>query len=364
MKGQDIVNRLKEVLSIYTDDFSDIVSVTSLTRSGSTITCVTSAAHGLATNDYATIKGAKEPITISSITRVDNIVTITTATDHKLSDPSLYAPKQAEALTVEISGAAPTEYNGTFKLLTVPTDKTFTYQIDTTPASPATTSGFLLLPDFDGYNGYKQVTAVNTTSFSYTTTNTNLGTPAQGTIQLSNASRIQCAATVDRLNQFYSEGKDNRATQKWLFVVVGASVVYDGDSGTVASDLSVAMDKNKLFRYAEQQDLSLYIFLPSQNDLLACGISDNARDLEKPILKSIANYSFDSVLTEEFYQPITYVGNESEEYNTATYVHRYDFLAKLYIQEEDTADVNPGVPLQSVDGTIKDKDMTFKPDLR
>jgi hypothetical protein len=363
MRGQDIVNRLKEVLSIYTDDFSEIVSITSLDRAGSTITCVTSSSHNLITGDYATIKGAKEPITISSITRADDVVTVTTATDHKLSDPSLYAPKQAEALTVEINGATPTEYNGTFKLLTAPDDTTFTYKIETTPASPATTTGLLLLPDFDGYNGYKQVTVLSSTSFTYATTNTSLGTPAQGTIQLSNASRIQCAATLERLNQFYSEDK-SRALQKWLFVVMGSSVVYDGDSGTVASDLSVAMDKNKLFRYAEQQDLSLYIFLPSQNDLLACDTSDNARDLEKPILKSIANFSFPSPLTEEFYQPITYVGNEAEEYNTATYVHRYDFLAKLYIQEEDTADVSPGVPFRSVDGTIKDKNMTYKPNLR
>jgi hypothetical protein len=361
MKGADVVNRLKEVLPNYTDDFSDIITISSLSRSATTITAVTGSAHGLATGNYVTIRGAKEPITISSITRDEEVVTVTTATDHKLSSPALFSPKEAAKLTVEISGAVPTDYNGTFTLLTAPTNTTFTYRITTTPASPATTPGTLLLPDFDGYNGYKQVTVTNTTTFTYTTTNSSLGTPAQGTLQMSNASRIAWSATAQRADKFYSEDQ-NRQLQNWLFVVMGSKTVYK--DGTVASDVDGATDTNELYFYKGQQDFSLFIFLPSQANTLSGETSDIAYTLEQPLLKSIVNFGFPSVLNETCYQPTVYVGNESEDYNTAYYIHRYDFNATVYVKEEDTVDVNPGVPLQSVDGTITDKNMTFKPTTR
>ena len=363
MKGADVVNRLKEVLPNYTDNFSDIYSVTSLSRSATTITAVTSTAHGLATNDYVTIRGAKEPIAISSITRDDTTVTVTTATDHKLSDPSLYSEAAAEGITIEITGADPSDYNGTFTLsqLTVPTNTTFTYEIATTPTTPATTPGTLLLDDFDGYNGYKQVTVVDTTTFTYETTNTSLGTPAQGTIEMSNATRIAWSATATRADQFYSEDS-NRTDQNWLFVVMGASVVYKDD--TVASDLASSQNTNQFFFFETQNDFSIYVFLPSTDDTLGATASDLAKETEQPLLKSIVNFDFDSPLTEDCYQGTTYVGNETEDYNTAYYVHRYDFLSKGYVQPEDTADFDPGTPLQVVDGSFKDKDTTFKPNMR
>ena len=361
MQGSDITNRLKEVLPKYTDEFSDIIDVTSLTRSGTTITAVTASAHSLTTGDYMTIRGALDPVTITSLDRIDNVVTVVTTTKHKLSDPSLYAPSQLPIL-VTISGADPAEYNGTFKLLTVTDENTFTYEITTTPATPATTAGFLLQEDFDGYNGYKQVTVTNTTTFTYETTNTNLNTPAQGTIEMSNATRIAWAATAERADQFYSEDV-NRVTQNWMFVVLNDKPIFRDD--ITATDPSAAQNRNESFFYESQQDFSILTFLPTQGETLAGSSSDKARTFERPILKSIANFPFSSPLTESVYQPAVYGGNGTEDYNTAYYVHRFDFLAKGYIQIADVSDVNPGVPLDLVDGTIKDTEgMIFKPRFR
>ena len=361
MKGADIVNRLKEVLGQYTDDFSDILAVSSLTKSGTIITASTATAHNLITGDYITIRGAKNPITITSITRVDDVVTVITDSDHQLSDPSLFSPKEANSLTIEISGATPSEYNGVFNLVTVPSSTTFTFKITSTPATPATVNGFLLNYDFDGYNGYKQITVTNSTSFTYESSSTILNSPAQGNIELSNASRIAWSATPQRADQFYSEDK-NRQLQNWLFVVMGPNIVYKDD--TVASDLSSAKDTNESYFYESQNDFSLYLFLPSQDQTLGAFSSDKARTLEMPILKSIANYQFPSVLVDQLYQPTIYVGNEAEDYNTAYYVHRYDFLAKGYIQSDDAVDCDPGVALRLVDGSTSGIDLTYKPNLR
>ena len=160
MQAVDIVNRLKEVLPSFTDDFSDVQGVDSLSQSSGIITAITSAAHGLTTSDYITVRGAKKPITLSSITRDDGIVTVVSSTDHELSDPSLFSLDNLP-LYVEVSGAD-SGYNGTFELVSVPDNYTFTFKITTTPTTPATLAGYLLLEDQEGYNGYKQITVIST----------------------------------------------------------------------------------------------------------------------------------------------------------------------------------------------------------
>lgn len=434
MKAVDVVNRLKEILPKFTDDFSDISTITSLTRASTTITCThvvssisilsiirsgttatvtTVSDHGLSTSssvtisgatqtdynitaaitvtstttftytvagspatpatgtivaqpvvlvsgNYVTIRGAKEPIALTSITRVDGIVTVTSATDHKLSDPSLYSLDQLP-LYVEIAGVTPSGYNGTFELLTVPTGTTFTFSISTTPTTPATVAGYLLLEDQDGFNGYKQVTVTSATTFTYTTTNSSLGTPAQGTLQLSAGTRIDYAATPARIAQFYSENSSG-ALKNWMFVVLGGTSIYKND--TIASDLSTAQTRNQNYWYQSQRDLSIYVALSSKSSTLGGAQADTARSYESALLKSLANHVFASALSDSVYQPTVYVANETDDYVDAYYIHRFDFLAKGFITKEDTAAFSNGTPLQLINGTITDKGMTYKPTTR
>jgi hypothetical protein len=360
MQAVDVVNRLKEVVGKYNEDFVDLISVSSLTRSGTTATLVTTTNHNLISGDYITVRDAVNPITITSLTRVDDIVTVVTATPTNLVDPSKYDINLRNSLTVTISGADPSEYNGTFQLLTVADDRlTFTYKITTTPATPATTEGFFLQPDFDGYNGYKQVTVVNPTTFTYTVPD-NLQSPAQGTIQVVSASRIAWGATIDRVKEFH-EADINRVQQNWMYVVLGSEVVYK--DGTAASNIDSAVLQNQDYFFEPYQDISVYIYLPNgDTDILGGFVSDKARSLRNLVIKAIANFSFNSDLVEEQYQPTLYVGNEEDDYNKAFYVHRYDFAAKGFVQHQDTIDIDPGVPLDNIDGSFKDKDLTFKPE--
>ena len=362
MQVVDIVDRLKEVIGKYTNDFSDIVDVSALSASGATITATTATPHGRITGNYVTIKGAKEPIAIASITRVGTIMTVITATDHKLTDPSLYNSSQLP-LYVDLAGNTPAEYNGIFELLTVPNtnDITFTCKIATAPISPASAVGSLLKSDFDTYNGNKQITVLDVNNFTYTTSNTTLGTPAQGNIKSSQASRIAGAATAERVFDIYTSG-DGQIQQNWMFPVVGSTVIYK--DGTVASDLTGALNRNESFYYDGQKDFSIYVIIPSKNDVTGANASDTARSYEVAILKAIANFQFPSPLTDATYQPTVYVGNESDDYIKAYYVQRYDFLAKGLIQRKDTADFDQGVPLELIDGSIRDKGMTYKPVMR
>ncbi len=359
MNGLLIVNRLKEVLAKTTDAFSDILTISSLTRSSSTITAVTSTVHGLTTGDYITVRGAKEPILMTSLTLLDGVVTGVSATDHKLTDPSKYSSPNLP-LYVTIAGAD-SGFNGTWELVSVPDDNTFTFKITGTPTSPATIAGYLQLPDWDGYNGYKQITVVDTTTFTYTTTNTAMVSPAQGTIEVSKATRVDQSATPARILEFYTAAA-NGILQTWMFVCLGKDLCFK--DGVVATDSDSGKRKNSSYWYEDDIDFSVFVIIPSKGDVLGSTAANLAQTYKKPILKALANYIFPSALAEGFYQPVTYAGSEPDDYIGSYYSHRFDFTIKGLIQDLDVAEINPGVPLQLINGTIADKDMTFKPNMR
>lgn len=67
-------------------------------------------------------------LTVSSITRSGTTATVTTSADHELSANDY----------VTIAGADQTDYNGVFRVLTAPTATTFTYTVSNSPDTPAT----------------------------------------------------------------------------------------------------------------------------------------------------------------------------------------------------------------------------------
>jgi hypothetical protein len=82
MVGNQITNRLRQVLCNFTNDFSDVVN-TSLVKNNTLITA-TATSHGLSNGDYITIKGAKRRVNIQSITFASGVATIKLAESHNL----------------------------------------------------------------------------------------------------------------------------------------------------------------------------------------------------------------------------------------------------------------------------------------
>ena len=72
------------------------------------------------------------PSTISSMTRVGTTVTVVTSAAHNL------APSIQSFRYINILGANQTEYNGTWKITNFVNTTTFTFEIATTPVTPAT----------------------------------------------------------------------------------------------------------------------------------------------------------------------------------------------------------------------------------
>ena len=355
MKGADIANQLKGLLPNYTDDFSEKFTITSLTRSGLTVTAVTFKAHGGTTGDNVTIKGAKEPINITSLTRSGNIVTAVCSVPHKLPNPDNLLARDLP--TVEISGSSPTNYNGSFTLFATPNYSTFQYKITTTPASPAAVAGDLLLSnDLFLYNGQKTITVVDTTTFTYTIESENLQSPAQGDIEMEKGTRIAWAASFEITEAHYSED-ETRKTQNWLYIIVNDRETFKKD--TTTTDVTSVQEVNAEYRYDTLNPFSIFIYIPSTSTTLGGIQSDQAREYIQPLLKSIANFLLPSNLTEGLLRPVTLQGDGMELFNKAYYVHRFDFVAKGEIVNEDTIDAVRIVPLLELDGEIQGKDTDF-----
>lgn len=91
---------------------------------------------------------ANQVISVTSLTRSGNVVTAITASDHRLGSGQ----------DIDILGAVETDYNGT-QTITVTASNEFTYLIDTTPTTPATGT---VTADFDG--GFVDVDSTSTGS--------------------------------------------------------------------------------------------------------------------------------------------------------------------------------------------------------
>ena len=192
MRLTEIVNQLKAVLPRYTNDFSTNLPITTLTRSGSLITATTSAAHGLSAGNKVLINGAKTPIIISSLNRVNQSVAgIETQyanaiclTKHNLTKNNL---------AVEISGADQAEYNGTHDTVWTPptfTIESITLDIGTKIATVVTTedNGFVVDANFEiilfgsAQDAYNRQTIINSIIDSKTFTISGIeGTTEDGT---------------------------------------------------------------------------------------------------------------------------------------------------------------------------------------
>lgn len=346
---KDIANKLKDVLPLYTSDFNDELTITSLTMAGNVATAITSINHNLATGNYITISGARSPVSIT-ITYNDKIATATSAIKHKLIDPSAFSAEHKPILLSITS--ANNDYNGSFELLSVVSDYVFTFKLLTTPI--ATASGVLLETTFNGknldsemfynnYNGYKQITRINDTTFTYEALGT-MQSPALGTIKAKTATRVETAMSVDRaLDDYYAKTGDIKST---IYVVGGQANTFKNDIAN--SSGTTKFYKNADHRYILEQRFFLLVLAPLSSSVLGGSIADTCRNYRRHFIKAIANIDFSSGFTTQFYTPAIYLGDEMEADTGGRYGHRYDFACQVEITNEDVNNKNNGSALNSI----------------
>lgn len=341
MKAKDIINRLAAKLPALVDDFSDSFSISSLTRSGTTVTATTTAAHGLAVNRGVNIVGAKTPIEVISVTRVGILGTVNTKTDHDMTEGAF--------TTVELSGANEAEFNGTFTINRVLNRREITFII--ADSGPTSSTGAPLLLNgssvLQSYNGLKKVTATpSATTFQYEVSDPELFTPAAGTISVKVNARISGAATEDRAVDAYTEQNPGDA---WIFVVMNDAVASKNRSLEI--DGTDNIQRTQHFKQFISQTVSLYVAIPTSDTIGGRQARDRAQELFQPICQSILFAKFDSLLTSGEYNALMFNEHGFQAYNTAFYIHRYTFEIQLLMGIGDTVGADEDVAFRDIEMT-------------
>lgn len=338
MQSADIVSQLAFALPQFTDKFTTNFSITSLTRIGTTVTATTSAAHGLDVGNQVNVLGAQTPLSIATLTRAGAIGTLVTDNPHDMTENF--------STEVEITDAVEAEFNGTFVLLTVPNRKTITFTM--ADAGPTTGTGSPLLLNgssaLQGYNGLKNVTATPTgTTFQYEITDSTLFTPASGTILARTEPRISASISEERLLDVYTR---QPAADLWAFVVL--EDVFASKNRNIESDATDNIQRGDQYRQQIIQPFTVYIFIPTKAQIAGREARDDAEDLFRSVCRSLLFKPFASGLFAGAQGPVQFVNHGFIHYNSAFYVHGYNFQQVVDITFKDTVGYDLDVAFRDI----------------
>lgn len=323
IKAQTIITQLQDVLPAQTSLFTEAdISITTLTRSGTTVTAVTASVHGLVTGNFVFVDGAKSPISITSITRVGTIATVVTATNHDFTE--------GFDQTAEITGADQTDYNGTFTIITVANRRTFTYTVSGSPVTPATGTIFVLNNLSTGYNGRHSVTVTNTTTFTYEITQTPLS-PAQGSPVIKKGLRISGAVSMVKAVDAYTSHNLN---ELWGFVVLGD--VFASKDRSISTDATTTFAGGDEFRQRVICPFDIFVITPTTSSIAGRQARDQMEDVAVAFFKSLLRSKLATVLTCSGTYDITFVGHRFVAFADAYYVHQFQFETVTDITYDDT----------------------------
>lgn len=352
MKGSDVISRLVQQLPLYTDFFTPKFTITSLMRSGGTVTGVTDVAHGITTGNVVVITGAKSPITITSLTQVDGIATAVTSANHDLTE-GWEGQEPSDDPNVFISGADQAEYNGTHALLDVPNRRTFKFSVDDSAVTPATGSPKLLEQFNTGYNGQHVATVVNATTFTYPITTTP-ESPAQGTIEVAKGSRISGAVDFDALLRSYT--KQKLADDLWAFVVIDDTVANKDRRDD--TDATFTQGGGVEFRQRIITPFSVYVAVPATSEKAGRAARDKMHDVRLALFKVLLRAIFSDGFTARQVFTTAFNSDGFVLYSDAVYWHRFVFEIVSDITYGDTAAPDEHVAFRDVALEFNDEEGT------
>jgi len=354
MNLKPLINQLAQVLPQLSDKFTDTISVTSLTSSGTTATAITATDHGFTTGDYINISGAIELIDIDSLTFDDGTVSGVTTENNNLSLALNFNTKKTTDVTVTVDNATETDYNGTFTLVSVPDRNIFTYEITTSPTTPATGSPVLYNHTFNRYVGLKQITVVDTTTFTYDIDSA-ASTNTAGTILAHSSPRVTGAITDDRcLDSYTKEGND----QYWLFVVPDTS--FTSKDRDILNDATKTYNgKNTEYRLRLIENVGMLIFIPTSDEISGLGAYNDLEDIKVEIFKAFLRLKSTDPYDAASDFVYTYESGDMLSYNAAYMVYKMVFQVNFDVTYYDTYNNGENAPLLNIDLSININDQNL-----
>jgi len=341
MKASDIIKQLQIVLPTVTNAFSTVLNIVSVTPAGTTATATTVEDHGLSIGDVVNISGTLAPVVVSSITRVGEVATATTATPHDITEGVFN--------TVTLSGSNESEFNGTFPLLSANNRETFEFSVADSGATSAT--GAPLLedpPGVFGYNGLVTITSVpGLKTFTYELP-VALTEPAVGNGIVSTNIQITGAINLERAVEMYT--KQTTTDALWAFVVLDTTVASKDRNTRNDAVTSAAPGSDR--RQQLFQTFSVFVFNPTPDELSAREARDDMEDVMTYLFKALLYWQAPSELSASNGMGVVFDSHQFAAYNTAFYVHEFQFQILADVTEDDTVEPAFNVAFRDIDLTM------------
>lgn len=274
MRADDIVFQLKKWIPEFTDKFNTSIDVSSISVVNGLCTVTTVEPHYLFDNDEVYIRNAELRIKITNISKdspTSTIATITTSSYHNVV--------KGDTLNVTVEGVSDILYNGTLEVIKDIDAYNFTVKVDESASqSPDVTNANLVTVKKQTINGWKTITVIDETSFSYQEGDTSLNLTSDNTgIEVVKDSRIfPCLDEEESLQMYcdyFSANKDEPSLEDInikdddefsLFVCVRPEV---RNTGTTDRSEGYYLNRFSLFIYAPTKDSYMYEGLSKCSDL-------------------------------------------------------------------------------------------------
>lgn len=345
MQAQDIITQLQLMIPQLRDEFTNNVDVASVIRSGTVLMVQCDGVHGAKVDDLVALTGSVTPIAVTSIERVDTLLTIITTTPHDFT----YNPDIQDAPTFTIEGANEAVFNTTYTIKQVLNRKIVTAEVDDSGATSGTGTMTILgvASHFQDYNlPYKIQTIPSPTSFTVLHSGTTLLDPV-GDIKARIGPRISGGVSADRMLAAYTEKHQG---EYWLQVVL-----EDVDASRDLKSQSDALINRTLvvnWRQQVQDPFSVLLFVPASEDLSAREARDIAGQMWRPLCQSLLGHRFASGLADTEQGSVGFISHGFQDYNGAVYVHRYSFLQVVDLTFGDTVGEPKSVAMREIDFTL------------
>lgn len=354
MIAQDIVDALSGSVPLFTDGFSESIGVTSITVAGSTASATTPTAHNLVENQNVAVLGVLAPVEIDTGTflRTLTVATFETLQDHDFTLSE--RDKAAGGKTITISGAAESEFNGTFQLLRVISRRKLSIAV--VDSGPTTISGSPIVEDANGsiFNGLVVATNVASTTFDYTLP---VSYPLDAVVD--NASvqiSIRILSVLD-IEQYLTDVYTAKGIDDDLLVVQLGDVTQSKKRNE-ESDASSSTIGEDSFTPLLIQTFAVYIIMNVTDDLTGTVARDKVESEYIPaIFQSILRADFATGFTYSKYRS-TFTGHGLFAYsdvngkNKAIYAHEVSFEQLAQLTKIDTVGPDANVAMRDVSYTL------------
>ena len=192
-------------------------------------------------------------------------------------------------------------------------------------------------PFSSAYTGVHTVASVaSTTEFTYLI-NADPQSPALGSPTLNTAPRISGAVNEERVKAAYTQQPDDSF---WLLVTVGETTT--SRNRAIESDAIETLTNSDLMRVRQIETLSVFCLAPARSTIAAREVLDTIDSEVKPaILKALLGYHPKTVYYDNNWCMLIPSGDGFADYDTATYVHRFDFERAIDLVVEDGVSPSP-----------------------